>query len=112
MKKLAGIICLAATLGLSILAVLPHEILGGEEGNEKKGKFYNKETCRTCHGPEGEAGELQPISKTMAQWEEYFDEGKHNNGLLKDVVDEEKLIHIKTFLIKHAADSDHPETCG
>jgi len=31
---------------------------------------------------------------------------------LDSLANEEQLIHIKTFLINHAADSDQPETCG
>ena len=94
------------------------------EGSDSKGKYYFKKSCKSCHGPKGDGGEITPVSKTIKQWQRYFDKGVHlrregedgekvNEMLLKiKDIDEIKLIHIKTFLINHAADSDQPETCG
>ena len=108
------------------------------KGSVSKGKYYFKKSCKSCHGPKSEAGEVTPLSKTMKQWERYMDKGVHRKivdgdakikePLLEVAIDdkitaitdeserakqlEEKLIHIRTFLIHHAADSDQPETCG
>jgi cytochrome c5 len=83
-------------------------------GNETKGKFYFKKTCKTCHGKGGQGGEITPISKTQEQWNRYFAKGVHNKGAQKltDVVPAEQLPDMQTFLVNHAADSPQPETCG
>ena len=83
------------------------------KGSDSKGKYFYKKTCKECHGKDGDGGEVTPISKTIKQWERFFKKAKHGDEeTLLDVTDEEKLIHIKTFLMNHAADSDQPETCG
>ncbi len=112
MKRIAIIVVAAFILGMLINALMPQAVLGAGKGSERKGKFYYKKLCKTCHGKDGKGGELTPISKTQAQWEEFFKTGKHQDKNLTDIVSEDKIIHIKTFLIHHAADSDQPETCG
>lgn len=82
------------------------------KGSDKKGKYYFKKSCKECHGEDGDGGEVTPISKTIKQWERYFKKDKHGEKKLSKEFDAEQLIHIKTFLINHAADSDQPETCG
>lgn len=94
------------------------------EGSDSKGKYYHTKSCKSCHGPKGEGGEITPISKTTKQWERYFKKGVHltregkDGKKIKEMlpkvkdIDEVRLIHIRTFLINHAADSDQPETCG
>jgi cytochrome c5 len=82
------------------------------KGSDKKGKYYFKKSCKECHGKDGDGGEVTPISKTIKQWERYFKKDKHGEKNLSKEFDAEQLIHIKTFLINHAADSDQPETCG
>ena len=83
-------------------------------GNETKGKFYFKKTCKTCHGKNGSAGEVTPLTKTQEQWRRYFTKGVHKKGAekLTDVVPADQLIDMETFLVNHAADSPQPETCG
>ncbi|NNE45017.1 MAG: hypothetical protein HKN12_12490 [Gemmatimonadetes bacterium] len=83
------------------------------QGSDAKGKYWFKKSCKDCHIKGGDGGEVTPLSKTIKQWERYFrKEMHHGEEPLLDVVDEEQLLHIKTFLINHAADSDQPETCG
>ncbi len=82
------------------------------KGSDKKGKFYYRKECKTCHGKKGKGGELTPLSKTMSQWKRYFRKDKHLKNKLSEEYNPVHLIHIKTFLINHAADSDQPETCG
>jgi cytochrome c5 len=83
-------------------------------GNETKGKFYFKKTCKPCHAKGAEAGEVTPLTKTQEQWKRYFTKGVHKKGAekLTDVVPAEQLIDMQTFLVNHAADSPQPETCG
>jgi len=81
--------------------------------SDKKGKYWFKKSCKTCHGKGAEAGEVTPLIKTIKQWERYFRKDKHyGKETLQDTFDAEQLIHIQFFLINHAADSDQPETCG
>jgi cytochrome c5 len=83
-------------------------------GNETKGKFYYKKTCKPCHTKGAEGGEVTPLTKTQEQWNRYFTKGVHKKGTQKltDVVPAEQLIDMQTFLVNHAADSPQPETCG
>ncbi len=106
-RILLALLCCMAFLSTSL-------IMAEGEGSAKKGKFYYKKSCKECHAEDGEGGEVSPLSKTMSQWERYFRKGVHNNKTekLEDVVPAEQLIHIETFLVNHAADSDQPETCG
>jgi len=110
MKKARTILVFCCVL--SILAT--GLIMAEGTGSDKKGKFYFKKTCKTCHDKDGDGGEVTPLIKTQAQWERYFAKGKHNNKTetLDQAAPAEQLIHIETFLINHAADSDQPETCG
>ena len=83
-------------------------------GNETKGKFYYKKTCKSCHAKGAEGGEVTRLTKTQEQWKRYFTKGVHKKGAekLTDVVPAEQLIDMQTFLVNHAADSPQPETCG
>ncbi|BFL82090.1 hypothetical protein LFREDSHE_05400 [Shewanella baltica] len=53
------------------------------------------------------------MTKTMSQWDRFFDKDKHKlkpevfNGFT-----EQDLKDIQQFLYDHAADSDQPQTCG
>ena len=86
---------------------------GTKKGSDKKGKYWFKKSCKGCHGKKGDGGEVTPISKTIKQWERYFKKGIHQEEEpLEGTFDAEQLIHIRHFLINHAADSDQPETCG
>ena len=80
--------------------------------SDKKGKYYFKKTCKSCHDNKGDGGEVTPMSKTIKQWERYFKKDKHGKKVLSEEFEAEQIMHIKFFLINHAADSDQPETCG
>lgn len=102
-----ALLCCAAFLSTSL-------IMAEAQGDDKKGKALFKESCKSCHAKDGEGGEVSPLTKTMSQWERYFKKGTHNNKTekLEDLVPADQLIHLLTFLVNHAADSDQPETCG
>ena len=88
---------------------------GGEpKGNEGKGRYYFRQTCKECHTKGAKGGEVTPLTKTMAQWKTYFLKAKHNSGAetLTKVMPAEQLRDVQTFLVLHAADSLQPETCG
>jgi mono/diheme cytochrome c family protein len=84
------------------------------KGNEGKGKYYFKQTCKDCHTKGAKSGEVSPLTKTMAQWRNYFLKGKHAGGTepLNKFMSPDQLRDVETFLFNHAADSLQPETCG
>ncbi|MGL4746399.1 MAG: c-type cytochrome [Shewanella sp.] len=109
MMKTSTKIAIAAAL----MGCLATQAYAAEGGNPKKGKHLYKKECKACHSQAGEGGELTPMSKTMSQWNRFFDKDKHKlkpeafNGLT-----EQNLKDIQQFLYDHAADSEQPQTCG
>ncbi len=87
---------------------------GPGKGNEAKGRYYFRQTCKDCHTKGAKGGEVTPLTKTMAQWRTYFVKGKHNRGAepLTKVMSDAQILDVQTFLVAHAADSLQPETCG
>jgi cytochrome c5 len=109
----AGI--LLASLGvLSPLPVTRAYAVDQQKGSESKGRFYFRQTCKTCHTKGAVGGEITPLNKTQAQWKAYFAAGKHAKGKeqLVKVMDALQLRDVAAFLHGHAADSLQPETCG
>jgi hypothetical protein len=110
MKKRLAVMIFMLSLSICASAVL----LPAAGGSETKGKYYFKKTCKPCHKKNSEGGEISPLSKTIAQWKSYFGAGSHEKGKAKlaTIMDEEKLLHVTTYLQAHASDSPQPETCG
>lgn len=100
-----------AVFAAAVLCAAPG---GAPKGNETKGKFYFKQTCKDCHTKGAKGGEVSPLTKTMAQWRGYFVKGKHAGGAepLTKFMPADRLFDVQTFLVNHAADSLQPETCG
>ncbi len=105
-----GLLVLGGMLALMPLSAAP----AGQKGNEAKGKFYFKQTCKSCHVKGEKGGEVTPLVKTQAQWQAYFVKGKHMKGTepLAKYLTPEQLNDALTFLYNHAVDSPQPETCG
>ncbi len=82
------------------------------KGNEGKGRYYFRQTCKDCHTKGAKGGEVSPLTKTMAQWKTYFLKAKHNGAPLATVMGADQLRDVQTFLVSHAADSLQPEPCG
>ncbi len=104
-----------SALILASVAISPvASVFGGQKGNEAKGRFYFKQTCKTCHTKDAKGGEITPLSKTQAQWLAYFAKGKHAKGseTLTKYMTEDQLHDALEFLHAHAVDSPQPETCG
>jgi hypothetical protein len=57
--------------------------------------------------------ELTPMSKTMGQWDRFFERNKHKAKpeVFSDLSDK-ALKDIQQFLYDLASDSDQPATCG
>ncbi len=100
-------------VGLILMAFTATSVLAVEGGNSRKGKHLFKNNCKSCHNAGGEAEELNPMSKTMAQWDRYFKKKakKHSGSVMKDL-SKKDLKDIHQFLFDKAADSPSPETCG
>ena len=112
MRSWVTLIILFTAIVFVVSAVIPQDALTAEKGNARKGKYFFKKVCKECHGTNGVGKELTPMSKTSKQWEDFFVQGEHADKSMADLVEEKNVIHVKTFLINHAADSDQPETCG
>lgn len=107
---------LVALIALSVIALIGAS-LESAGPNPNKGKTLYKTTCKSCHIKGGEAKDLTPMSKTIDQWNRFFKKGVE--ACLKRVTDKtnktltpQDVEDMKFFLVSHAADSDHPETCG
>ena len=95
---------------LTAFAVLAVPLaLGADTGRE-----LTKAKCKGCHGEGAAAGTMTPLSKTQRQWERFFEKEQHEKkapGTWQQIAPRE-LEQIRQYLIEHAADSPHPETCG
>ncbi len=66
--------------------------------SDKKGKYFFKKTCKSCHGSKGDGGEITPMSKTIKQWVRAFKKDKHYKGAKYSTeFDATQLIHIQYF---------------
>lgn len=117
-KILAGGLVLGgvalASLGVLTPVLAPPAHAADQKGSESKGRYYFRQTCKTCHTKGAAGGEVTPLNKTQAQWKSYFAAGKHNHGkeALTKVMSDEQVRDVAAFLREHASDSLQPETCG
>lgn len=92
-------------------------------GKKKSGQDLFKEHCKPCHTADSEHGEYTPMSLIQDQWTRFFDEKfvpshtsvvdpNHDNKPVTEVISDEDLEVLKAWTIDHAADSEHPMTCG
>ncbi|MBW6512282.1 MAG: cytochrome c [Desulfuromonadaceae bacterium] len=105
--KLSGKIIVS----LVLLAFTANLALAIEGGNPKKGKYLFKKNCKVCHEDGAAGGKITPLSKTMKQWDRFFDKKQHDPAAWKDI-DDKQMKDINQFLFNHAKDSDQPQTCG
>lgn len=101
----------AVVLGLSLTAPA---FAGEGGGSEKQGKYLFRAKCKECHWPDKEGGDVTPMTFTQDQWKGFFEKDKHKRkkDVWSEMFTQEELLHIRTYLIEHAADSPQPETCG
>jgi mono/diheme cytochrome c family protein len=100
-------------VGLILAAFTATSVFAVEGGNARKGKHLYKKNCKTCHVKGGDAKDLTPMSKTMAQWDRYFKRtAKKHPGDAISKLNEKDLKDINQFLYNSAADSPAPATCG
>lgn len=116
----SGRIAALLTVGIvGLVLALP----GLAKDKAPTGRELVQQYCKTCHGPESKNGEYTPMTYIQDQWEEFFSDTykdshknvvdpKHNNQKVVDEITPKMLKKIKKFMIDHAADSEHPMTCG
>ena len=68
---------------LILIAFCVSSVMAIEGGNSRKGKHLFKKNCKSCHSAGGEGGEITPMSKTMSQWDRFFEKGKHPGDTLE-----------------------------
>src|SRR5215470_11615529 len=73
------------------------------KGNESKGRYYFRQTCKDCHTKGAKGGEVTPLTKTQAQWRTYFTKGKHAGEPIGKVMGDAQLLDVQTYLVNHAA---------
>ncbi len=110
---------------------------GEDEGNWRLGRIYYRTVCTACHKEMTGEG-VSPASKTIAEWQAYFDADKHDRSgktkpavsyyasqeyretirgknkvanKLIDLSDEELMADVRAFLVHGASDSDNPTRC-
>jgi mono/diheme cytochrome c family protein len=110
----AGMILASLTVFIATLTFSTAVSANQKKGNQAKGRYYFRQTCKTCHVKGAPGGEVTPMSKTMAQWKRYFESAKHKKGAeaLAQVMAAEQITDVGAYLVEHAADSLQPETCG
>ena len=88
-----------------------------------KGVDLYKEYCKSCHDEGSENGEYTPMTLIQDQWDRFFNEKylethegvtdpNHDNLPVTEAISAEDLEKISKWTIDHAADSEHPMTCG
>ena len=88
--------------------------LCAEKGNDRKGKYTFRKSCRSCHIEDGSAKPLSPDSKTMKQWERIFEKEAFQKLECKaewETLSEEQRLDIYAYLYNHAIDSPSPAKC-
>ena len=109
-------ICLISVLVAGFVSV-------ATAAKKPSGQDLYKEYCKPCHEADSEHGEYTPLTLIQDQWTRFFEEKyvdhhadvmdpKHDNTPVTEVISDEDLELIKEFAIEHAADSEHPMTCG
>ena len=63
------------SLMLCMMIVLVPALVQAESGG--RGRYLFRKDCRTCHGKEGHAANLTPQSKTSKEWQDFFENDKH-----------------------------------
>lgn len=118
-----------ATLTLLALLLAASGALAGDESApaptlaEMEGIDIYRSVCKSCHGPDADAGEYTPMSLIMEQWDEFFQDTfvethkdlacpKGDDHKLTDVIKGDIMKKVQKFCVDHAADSEQPMTCG
>lgn len=101
----------------------------------KRGRVYYRSVCTSCHVA-SPIGQINPSSKTKAEWSAYFQADKHAKGKetvrqylskeyrakikasnkaaekFAEVPDQELFEDVKAFLLRGAKDGEAPASCS
>ena len=73
--------------------------------------YLNK--CGSCHQEGGDVEAFAPSKFASTQWRRFFNRDKHKRKKdISELFTKEELEQVKTYLVRHAADSDQPEAVG
>lgn len=105
------------------------------DGDWKRGRIYYRSVCTSCHVA-SPVGQINPSSKTKAEWAAYMKADKHEKGKnsvkqfismayrasiksgnkaaekFADVPDQELLEDVTLFLQRGAKDGEAPASCN
>ena len=114
MRILKALLSIAIGSSFAVFLMAGRDVNPQGKGNEAKGRYYFRQTCKECHTKGAKGGEITPLTKTMAQWKAYFLKAKHSGGSepLSKVMTADQLRDVEAYLVAHGADSLQPETCG
>ncbi len=112
---IAVVLIAVVAVGFADLAVAGKKKTSGQD-------LY-KEYCKSCHQQESDNGEYTPMTLIQDQWQRFFDERyeathstvkdpNHGDVVVTEAISAEDLEALKDWTIDHAADSEHPMTCG
>jgi len=92
---------------LLLLAVLA-QAASAAKANPRVGKKLFDKVCRACHVEGTKAGELNPSSKTMAEWHQLIVKNKHrcDPKVLPSLTQDDRDALVM-FLKRYASDYDY-----
>jgi len=112
-----------AIFAIAAAALLALGVGASAKDAKRTGQELYKEYCKSCHLPDSDNGEYTPMSLIQDQWKEFFDEKlvpaheglvdpNHDDQKVLELMTEDELELLRDWTIDHAADSEHPMTCG
>jgi hypothetical protein len=112
-----------ATLVTVAMAALALTGIATAKDKAPTGRELYKEYCKPCHTADSPNGEYTPMTLIQDQWTEFFTKNyqrthkdvvdpKHDNAKVLELITPDMLKKIQEFAVDHAADSEHPMTCG
>ncbi len=113
MKKIVTILSLLVFVVSTMASVFAME----NTGNYRKGKYKYRGMAKAAFKAgksESKKPNLDPSSKTRAQWERLFDKKDFSEFSCPEdwkKLDEKDLLNIYAYLYKYAADSPTPAKC-
>lgn len=109
-KKRVGLFLALAGVLMS-LGIASASLEFTPDGNDRKGKYLYRKSCRACHNG-SQAASLSPSSKIQADWQNSFT--GYEKLACKDNWDKQSpkdLNDIYSYMYNHAYDSPNPATC-
>lgn len=118
-----SIVALALVALSGTVALAEDEVDHEAKLAEMEGIEIYRNVCKSCHGPDADAGEYTPMDLIMEQWDEFFQDSfvethkditcpQDDTQKLTDVFTKDILKKVQKFCVDHAADSEQPMTCG